>query len=126
MMVRAFPLVVDAVAGGLDGVLQDADHKAGRVTNTSQWSTYYEAALVVGGYLAEASGFSRDVSEPLIYGSLFRLAGRAGAYLARQTIGGYAAPYSLPRAAAMAAVGGGSAAQIVPRDARLQPAGILA
>lgn len=125
MAVRFFPLAVDAVAGGLDGVLRDSDVKNSR-TGIKRWSTLYKAALVVGGYLAETTGFSRDISEPMVYGGLFGLASEGGAYLARNTIGGYAAPQVLatPAAAALSGVGR-SAAQIVSPQNRKQPAGVL-
>jgi len=115
MRLNITPVAVGAAAGALDGVLEDADHKAGRLTNTTQWSTYYEAALVALGFVGDHLGFGRDVTEPAFYGGLFKLASRGGAFVAKTQIGAYAAPYAMP-----------AAGQIVPSDSRRQPPGVLA
>lgn len=83
------PLLTVTAAGAADGVLLDLDDKAGRHQNLHQWSTWFEAATAV----AAATGRLGHESQPLLFGSLYRLASRAGAFYGGGLVGGgYAAP----------------------------------
>lgn len=140
---RTFPLVVAAGAGAVDGILRDADAAAAaqghtaRATNTGAWSTYFEVAAVLGGYLAPSFGFSREVGEPLMHGGLFSLASRGARYAAQQQklFWGSTTPTAampLMEAAAMTAVGRQPARRVAVAgyitgdpNALTQPAGVL-
>jgi hypothetical protein len=80
-MIRVFPMVIEAGLGGVDGALQVADLRAGRITNTRQFSTWFEAAALLGGIALDLMRFSPDITEPLELGGLFGLSRRAGVAL---------------------------------------------
>lgn len=75
------PTLVSAVAGGVDGVLAASDWKSGRAHQgiTREYSTYYEAALIVGGAFAGSSGIHPDTWEPLIMAGAALLGAKLGA-----------------------------------------------
>jgi hypothetical protein len=81
--VRLLPTALGVIEGGLDGVLRDADAKAGRASKGSlhEYSTWYEAALFA--LSAGALLFTRmneDLIDPGFYGSAFALGSRFGSY----------------------------------------------
>lgn len=86
-MVRIFPIVIGAAAGAVDGALQDSDIKHSRVSNTKQFSTWFEAAAFGGGLLLDLMRFSPDVTDPLIFGGIFGLSRRAGMALGNMAAG---------------------------------------
>lgn len=120
-MVRVFPMIVGAGVGGVDGALEVADLRAGRVTNTRQYSTWFEAAAFGGGLLLNLMRFSDDITDPLTFSGLALLSRRAGKAVMQSQAAPAPLSYALPMPAYSAVRQAGAYS---PYD-RVQPTGIL-
>jgi hypothetical protein len=126
------------VEGALNGVLQQNDDNAGRTQIHMQYSTWYEAALLVGGLGLGIFGSHPDIFEPLLYGGTFGLTSKAGKWAVQQSSSGSGTGTTTTTTSAaalrvingggqaMAEVGGGfRAPQIQYGVYKQEPAGVL-
>lgn len=72
------PTAICAVAGGVDGAISGVDADHGRTEFIKQWSTYYQAGLVVAGGALGFFGAHPDVYEPLLFAPAVLASRRAG------------------------------------------------
>jgi hypothetical protein len=68
-MMRLTPVVTGVVAGAVDGIIvqNDATNTATRDTWLKRYSTWYEAALLLGGIVADQMRMlSTNITEPMM------------------------------------------------------------
>ena len=132
-MIGLLPEGLVVVEGALNGVLQQNDDNAGRTEFHKQYSTWYEAALFVGGLGLGLIGGHPDLFEPLLYGGTFGLVSKGGQWAVQQaskssttTSTGGGALRVINGGQAMAELGGGHRApQIQYGVYKQEPAGVL-
>ena len=115
-MLQFTPIIVAVGLGAVDEVMENADITAGRVTNTRQYSFWYELAIFGVPAFMEISGGGgfgyglRWLADPALLVGSALLGRRASKYIRTQGIvpAGYAVPaargYSMPVAAPSAFV----------------------
>ncbi len=134
-MIGLLPEGLTLVEGALNGVLQQNDANAGRTQVHLQWSTWYEAGLLVGGLGLGIIGSHPDLFEPLLYGGTFGLATKAGMWAVQQSSSNKTGTGTTTTAAPLRVINGGQgmaelgggfrAPQIQYGVYKQEPAGVL-
>lgn len=102
MTLSLLPTGIGLLEGGVDGLIRQNDTNNGRVEIHKEYSTYYEAALFVGGAVMGMMDVHPDIFEPLVYGGGALLASKGGQWAMQQ-----AAPATTTTTTSTSTSGGG-------------------